>query len=244
MGELTDIPGKNTSTPAAPVSSSYVKGRAVLEAEVLPAPQKKKRNYKTRRASARQRKAAILYTENVRNQRPKSDGEVLREAGYTQEVSEQPGRVIESDSFQKLLEEVLPDAALAETHERLLKTRKIEHMVFPLGQEGEDDPNLSGATPNEHNPMDDLTYPVERTTLSDQEIKDMLAEVNCIVKRIVHGQTARHVYFWAHDAKAQASALELAYKLKGRLQKDGTGSGGINFNFGTQNFIGKAEAKT
>lgn len=190
-----------------------------------------------REPTPRQIKAAQLMAENGRKDKPASTGAILKEAGYSDAVVDVPSKVTSSPVFQELLEQFMPDNTLAETHKRLLSTRKIEHMVFPLGPEGEDDDNLSGSTPNAPNPMDDIGSPVERTTLSDKEIKDMLAEVNCTVKRIVHGQTARHVYFWAHDAKAQGSALELAYKMKGYLSKDGNGSSQFNFNFGTQNFV-------
>jgi hypothetical protein len=196
-----------------------------------------------RKPTPRQIKAAELMAENGRKAKPASTGQILKEAGYSDAVVDVPSKVTDSPVFQDLLEQFMPDNDLATVHKRLLNTRKIEHMVFPLGQADEDDPNLSGANPNEHNPMDDLTYPVERTTLTDQEIKDMLAEVNCTVKRIVHGQTARHVYFWAHDAKAQGQALELAYKMKGHLGKDGNGGNTFNFNTGTQNFINRAEVK-
>lgn len=197
-----------------------------------------------RTPTPRQIKAAQLMAENGSRAKPLNKGEIMKEAGYSLEIQSVPSKVTDSTTFQALLEKYMPDVDLATVHRRLLDTRKIEHMVFPLGPEGEDDENLSGSNPNQYNPMDDLDHPVERTTLTDVEIKEMLAEVNCKVKRIVHGQTARHVYFWAHDAKAQAGALELAYKMKGLIGKDGSGSTTqANFNFGTQNFVKNAEIK-
>lgn len=181
--------------------------------------------------------------ENVGNKRPKTQGEILREAGYSETISENPQKIIQTDSFQDLLAIVMPDDELTAVHKRLLQTRKIEHMVFPLGPEGEDDPDLSGANPNDENGLEKAGVKPERTTLTDVEIKEMLSEVNCQVRRIVHGLNARHVYYWAHDASAQAKALELVYKIKGVIQKDGGGGDNVNFNFGTQNFVKKVEVK-
>jgi hypothetical protein len=192
-----------------------------------------------RAPTVKQIRAAKLMSENIISDKPKTTGEIMKEAGYSDTIAVAPSKITQSDSFQDLLAEYMPDDDLATVHKRLLQTRKIEHMVFPLGPEGEDDEYLSGARPNQPNDVEEY---VERTSLTDQEIKDMLAEVNCVVKRIVHGQTARHVYYWAHDANAQTKALELIYKLKGLLGKDDKGAGGINiFNLGqsTQQFVKK-----
>lgn len=190
-----------------------------------------------RAPTPRQIKAAKLVVENVGNDKPKSQGEILREAGYSVAISENPKKIIESDSFQDLLAQVIPDDSLTEIHKRLLNTRKIEHMVFPLEHQNPDQllepmpivPELIEKEIAEHQVIDNLT---------DQDIVDMLAEVNCKVKKIMHGETARHVWYWAHDASAQSKALELAYKVKGVIKKDSGGdSGSVNFNFGTQNFV-------
>lgn len=196
-----------------------------------------------RAPTTKQIKAAQLMAENGGKVKPLSKGEILKRAGYSKEVQDTPTKVTKSPVFQDLLDQFMPDNDLATVHKRLLNTRKLEHMIFPLGPENEDDPNLSGSQPNTYNPIDGIPQIKQRTTLTDQEIKDMLSEVNCIVKRVVHGETARHVYFWAHDSKAQASALELAYKMKGHIGKEGQGSG-INFNFGTQTFVKKVENNT
>lgn len=118
------------------------------------------------------------------------------------------------------IHEALPDLLLSEKHLQLLNSTKVEHMVFPLGPKGEDDINLSGGRPdteNDDGEMDEDTRRVsaERTTLTDQEIIEMLAGVNCKVKRIVHGETARHVYYWTYDNKAIKDALDMAFKIKG-----------------------------
>lgn len=148
-----------------------------------------------------------------------SMSEAIRAAGYSEAMARNPQKLMQSPAFKELLETKLADTRLAEVHEGLLFSTKIENMVFPLGPKDEDDPNLSGAQPNAPSAIEKGGIPVERTTLTDEEIKEMLAEVNCKVRKIVHGDTARHVYYWAADTKARADALKLAYDLKGRLGK-------------------------
>ena len=55
------------------------------------------------------------------------------------------------------------------------------------------------------------------TNVKDKDIKSLLKSVNCNVRKIQHGDMAIHVWFWAKDNIALKSALDLAYKLKGRL---------------------------
>lgn len=145
---------------------------------------------------------------------------VLLEAGYSPNTAHTPSKVIQSRGFQELLEEVMPDNELTTVHLSLLRSTKLDHMTFPLGPKGEDDINFSGANP-EQNPIEVAGVHVERTTLTDEEIKALIAEVGGTVRRIVHGETARHVYFWAPNDKARQDALKLAYDLKGRLGSKG-----------------------
>lgn len=140
------------------------------------------------------------------------------EAGYSHNTAVNARKnIIESKGFTELLEEMLPDSDLLDVHKGLLGSTKLDHMTFPLGPAGEDDPNLSGAHPNGPNVLDKAGVPVERTTLSDEEIKVMIAEVGGQVRRIVHGDTARHVYFWAPNDNARQQALKLAYELRGKI---------------------------
>lgn len=125
--------------------------------------------------------------------------------------------------IQQAVQEALPDELLGQKHRELLQSTKIEHLVFPLGPADEDDYNFSGGRSRASDIDDDdddseAEMPEdhkERTSLTDKEIIAMLAEVNCKVRRIVHGETARHVYFWAADNRAVKDALDMAYKLKG-----------------------------
>jgi hypothetical protein len=170
----------------------------------------KQRKPLKKQPTLKQKRAAKLTAENVRSSKPRPTGEILLEAGYSEAVSKKPKKVTESDGFLMLLDELLPDDKLTKTHARLLETRKIEHMVFPLGPK--DDKEAEKV----------VTSTVSRRNLlTDDDIEEMLRDVNCTVKRIVHGENARHVYYWVHDANAQTKALELGYKVKGKMNKTG-----------------------
>lgn len=146
-------------------------------------------------------KQKILFTrisENIRNPQPDFTlGKTILEVGYSQRVSEKPKLVTESKGFRELMEaNGLDDQSLTRLHNDLLQSARLDHMVFPLG-------------PKKHeSPEDD-------EMLSDTDIKEMLAELKCVVRRVVHGETARHVYFWSPNDKIRKDALDMGYKLKG-----------------------------
>ncbi len=107
----------------------------------------------------------------------------------------------------------IPDDLLVERHHNLLNSTSLQHMVFPPGNDDEDGIEDVGDADLED--AKDEADGIERVDLTDKEIITMLEEVNCKVKRIVHGERARHVYFWARDNNAISKALDLAYKIKG-----------------------------
>lgn len=157
-------------------------------------------------ATIKQKKAFTFFYENLRNPKPIPLGDVLIRAGYSISQSKAPTQVTKSKGWQELLEETLPDDLLAKTHTDLLKTTRIDHMVFPL-----------------HDPD-------KPDSLSDDDIKQMLAEVNSTVRRIVHGEQARHVYFWVADAKSRSDALKLAYSIKGKMTPEDRPKNGDTYN--------------
>ena len=118
----------------------------------------------------------------------KSLGEIMRELGYSKTYSLNPDQLKATSSWQALMDKYLSDEDLAETHKGLLKATSIDHMVFITDEK----------------------------TLPDDEIREMLASVNCTVRKIIHGETARHVYFWSPDNRARKDGVEMAYKLKKR----------------------------
>lgn len=165
-------------------------------------------------ATDKQKLAAQKMAENVRNGNPKTKGEILKESGYTESVSESPTKVTNAKGFQELMEEYLPDDEVMRVHQELLTSTRIDHMVFPLGSKHKEEIPLEGDIPEG---LEEKLKDSQSKNLSDDEIREMIAEIGCKVRRIVHGETARHVYFWSPDANTRKAAVELAYKIKGRI---------------------------
>lgn len=146
-----------------------------------------------REPSLKAKKAFIDVVENGR-----SVSSAMVAAGYSENTAKVPGKLTKSKSWQQMMEEYLPDKMLAQAHQSLISATKLDHMVFPL--EGS----------KQTKQLDK-----ERSKLSDEDIIEMLAEVGCTVRKIVHGEQARHVYFWAADHKPRKDGIDMAYKLKG-----------------------------
>ena len=160
----------------------------------------------------KQKKAAEKIVENHGN-----ISKTMKDVGYSENTAKNPKNLTDSDGWKELMETALSDEKLLDKHNELLNSTGIDHLVFPLGPKDEDDINFSGGKSKPSEAEVPEKYK-ERTTLTDKEIIEMLAEVNCKVRRIVHGQTARHVYFWSADNKARKDALDMAYKIKGRYK--------------------------
>lgn len=54
--------------------------------------------------------------------------------------------------------------------------------------------------------------------MDEGDIKKLLNSVGCTPKKVQHSEQAIHVWYWAPDRKAQSSAVEMGYKLKGKLK--------------------------
>lgn len=184
--------------------------------------------------NSRQLKLQKLLEENVGLDKPKTMGEMLLEAGYSESVADTPSKVTKGKSWQELMDQYLPDDKLAEVHQGLLNSTKIEHMVFPLYNKPDEDeePEEQPETTLEPQPQGGALLRrhkvIEGAGLSNDDITEMLAEVNCTVRKIVQGLQARHVYFWSPDATARKNALELAFKIKGRITNKVALSGEVN----------------
>lgn len=151
-------------------------------------------------------------------------------AGYSPASARNPSRITQSRGWQQIMDEALNDEMLSAVHTGLLKSKRLDHMVFPLytGDEDPDTEVLPGTTlePQAHGgALKRERAPSDHSTLTDEDIADMLAEVGGTVRRIVHGETARHVYFWTSNDKARQDALKLAYDIKGKLKANGDPAG-------------------
>jgi hypothetical protein len=65
-----------------------------------------------------------------------------------------------------------------------------------------------------------LDYMLFTAEISDNDIYELLESVNCVPKKIVHGIQGTHVWFWSSDNKTRKDALELAYKVRGKMAPD------------------------
>ncbi|KKK95757.1 hypothetical protein LCGC14_2669610, partial [marine sediment metagenome] len=61
--------------------------------------------------------------------------------------------------------------------------------------------------------IEHLVFPVKT---EDKAIVKLLNSVNCTVRKIQHGETAKHVWFWSQNDRALKDGLDMAYKLKGK----------------------------
>lgn len=61
--------------------------------------------------------------------------------------------------------------------------------------------------------LDHMTFPAN---IEDEVIDELLADVNCVLRKVVHGTQAKHAYFWSPDNRARKDGLDMIYKLKGK----------------------------
>jgi hypothetical protein len=139
--------------------------------------------------STRQLIAVKKITEIVRNskgQKKVTLGRILRESGYSDSMATQPARVIQSKSFQALLNQYLPDDTIAEVHGDLLKASVLSHYIFPASEDDE----------------------VIKNTV------ESVAGVKLVKIRKQHNW--KRAYFWTPDNRSRLQAIAEAYKVKGR----------------------------
>lgn len=158
--------------------------------------QSKKRKFSRPTTAIKHKKVLAKLVENGGNM-----SKAIRDTGlYSSVIANDPQKILNSKTWNEVVEDQLSDGELMQKHKQLLNATRIDHMVFPTG------------------PRKDADKKEGDDVLSDEEIIGLLAEVNCKVRRIVHGENARHVYFWSNDNKARKEALDMAYKLKGRYE--------------------------
>lgn len=144
-----------------------------------------------------------------------SQGDALRAAGFAESTALHPADVFQSKSYLALLEEQMSDTADVATHVDLLRAQHLDHMVFALGPKNEKD-KAKWIEEQKQKALKAGREFDEKETLTDIDIAEMLREVGCTVRKIVHRETARDVYFWSPDNVARDKALDKSYKLKGK----------------------------
>lgn len=133
----------------------------------------------------------------------KSTREIMLMAGYSQSSADNPKVLTESMDWQEAMDEFLPDDLLLKKHKQLMEAKKIERAEFP-------------------------------SWLPQDKIREMLKEAGCSPRNFeVNPITGIIiVWYWAPDYVAQRAALDLAYKLKGKMTQKVEHSGTVDGLFG------------
>jgi len=126
----------------------------------------------------------------------KTLGQSILAAGYSEAYSKNPHQLKGTESWDTLVKIVLSDDKLIRIHDSLLNSHRLDHMTFPP----EVQQKKKGAE-----------------IISDEDIENLFLELGCRLRKIVHGDLARHVYFWSPDNQARDKALEKAYKIKNKF---------------------------
>lgn len=165
-------------------------------------------------AAAIKRKALASAVQSKIIENPTiSVGDAMREVGVSEFAATHPATLTKSKEWAELLDVYLPQGELLDTHKGLLRASSIDHMVFA---DGPRDEAAALTWINTKNAKTEGEYLFTRyDVLSDDDIRVMLAEKNCEVRRISRTENSRHVYFWSPDSRARKDALDMAYKLRG-----------------------------
>lgn len=186
---------------------------------LLSAPSKPKEGVsgETRKPTIKQQLAVEKVIENGGNKY-----KALKEVGYSESVAKTPERVFGSPTVIALMDRLgLDEESLTNKHKELLQAKFLGHMVFPTyspqateEEEEEEEDEEEDLSENIGDSKDD-SEKRRGESLTDKDIRELLMTVGCTVQRIVHGEQARHVYFWSPNTKAQLTALDMAYNLRG-----------------------------
>lgn len=160
-----------------------------------------------RKPSAKQAKAIKHWLENGG-----SKGEALQAAGYSEAMALNPQKVFNSPAVQTLLDAAgINPVSVLQQLERKAYARKLEHMTFPP---------YSPEKAREHEvkadeTLEDLSEQIRGEQLTDTDIREMFDELGMSVRRIVHGDMVRHVYYWAENHMANLDAIDKIINLFG-----------------------------
>ncbi len=108
----------------------------------------------------------------------------------------------------------MKDKDLLKIHHELLRSQRLDHMVFVTGPKTEERKQQMIEEDIAKSEKEGKEYK-EIQYVTDGDIEELLASTGCTVRKIVHRETTRDVYFWMPDNLARDKALDKAYKLKG-----------------------------
>lgn len=95
-------------------------------------PEPKKKGERT--PSPRVRRAVDLFVENLKAPpgKQKTQGQIMSEAGYSDEIAKKPSKVTKSDSFLRLIHEKLPERRVAEIQAEALVAASLRKEKIPI----------------------------------------------------------------------------------------------------------------
>lgn len=117
--------------------------------------------------------------------------QAMREAGYSESSLKNPGSLTNSLDWKEAMDKFLPDQMLLDKHAALMEAKTIVRADFPV-------------------------------YIPHDRIKEIIEDAGCEVRNYETNPITGiiSVWYWAPDTRAQTKALELAYKLKGKMQGD------------------------
>lgn len=62
-----------------------------------------------------------------------------------------------------------------------------------------------------------IDYMLFNPEVPDEAIYELIDSVGCVLKKLIHGIAGTHVYYFAPDNNSKIKALELAYKIRGKM---------------------------
>lgn len=74
-----------------------------------------------KKPTPKQQRAAKLYAEAILEGKDQSQGEILKQAGYSKAIQKSPDKVTKTDGFQRALEKFMPMASIVERHTELMQ---------------------------------------------------------------------------------------------------------------------------
>ena len=138
-----------------------------------------------RKPTPKQLRAVKLTLENLGLDHPKTQSQILQEAGYSANVANKmPADVVESDTFKELMAKHLPESLLTRKHEALFHQKQLNYFTFPKD-------------------------------MSDDEIISHVEANGLQVIVVRESDKGKLAFYSIDDVNAIKSALDMGYKLRG-----------------------------
>lgn len=117
-------------------------------------------------------------------------GKILKEAGYSDSVSESPTLVTKSKGWDQLVQQYMPEEEVAKIHGGLLKASKMDSYNFPC------------------------------TMTDEEIKDEVEAIDGCKARKIIRSGMYATCLFWSPDSNARDKAVDKFYKLLGKYSAE------------------------